>query len=79
LFQIACTTISLNYLGEELETLDREILVVSEDVPPQDGQTYEQRQESENANVARAVRRQQELVATVRGVGQQPGQQALNV
>jgi hypothetical protein len=33
-FQIARTTISPNYPGEELETLDREILVVSADVPP---------------------------------------------
>jgi hypothetical protein len=38
-FQIAHTTISPNYLGEEIETLDREILVVSTDVPPQDGET----------------------------------------
>jgi hypothetical protein len=42
-FQIAHTTISLNYLGEEFETLDREILSVSADVPPQDGETDEQR------------------------------------
>jgi hypothetical protein len=35
-FQIARTTISPNYPGEELETLDREILVVSADVPLQD-------------------------------------------
>jgi hypothetical protein len=42
-FQIARTTISPNYQGEELETLDREILVVSADVPPQDGETDEQR------------------------------------
>jgi hypothetical protein len=41
-FQIARTTISPNYSGEELETLDREILVASADVPPQDGETYEQ-------------------------------------
>jgi hypothetical protein len=34
-FQIARTTISPNYPGEELETLDGEILVVSTDVPPQ--------------------------------------------
>jgi hypothetical protein len=54
-FQIARTTISLNYPGEELETLDHEILVVSADVPPQDGETDEQRQERENANTARAV------------------------
>jgi hypothetical protein len=55
-FQIARTTISSNYLGEELETLDREILVVSTDVPPRDGEIDEQRQERENANAARAVR-----------------------
>jgi hypothetical protein len=57
-FQIARTTISPNYLGEEFETLDREILVVSADVPPQDGETDEQCQERENANAARAVRQQ---------------------
>jgi hypothetical protein len=55
-FQIAHTTISPNYPGEEFETLDRQILVVSADVPPQDGETDEQRQECENANAARAVR-----------------------
>jgi hypothetical protein len=42
-FQIARTTISPNYPGEELETLDREILVISVDVPPQDGETDQQR------------------------------------
>jgi hypothetical protein len=42
-FQIARTTISPNYSGEEIETLDREVLVISVDVPPQDGETYEQR------------------------------------
>jgi hypothetical protein len=36
------TTISQNYPGGELETLDREVLVVSVDVPPQDGETDEQ-------------------------------------
>jgi hypothetical protein len=61
-FEVAHTTISRNYLGEEFETLDRQILVVSADVPPQDGETNEQRQERENANAARAVRRQQELL-----------------
>jgi hypothetical protein len=40
-FQITRTTISLNYPGEEFETLDREVLVVSADVPPQDGETKE--------------------------------------
>jgi hypothetical protein len=34
-FQIARTTISPNYPGEQLETLDCEILVVSADIPPQ--------------------------------------------
>jgi hypothetical protein len=71
-----------NYLAElseeELETLDRKILVVSANVPPQDGETDEQRQENENANAARAIRRQQELAAAVPGVGKQPGQQPLN-
>jgi hypothetical protein len=56
-FYIARTTISPNYPGEEFETLDREILVISADVPPQDGETDEQRQERENANAARVVRR----------------------
>jgi hypothetical protein len=55
-FQIARTTISPNYPGEELETLDRETFVVSADVAPQDGETDEQCQERENANTARAVR-----------------------
>jgi hypothetical protein len=71
-FQIARTTISPNYLGEELETLDREVLVVSADAPPQDGETDEQRQERENVNTARAVRRQQELAAAAPAAGQQP-------
>jgi hypothetical protein len=54
-FQIAHTTISPNYLGEEFETPERQILVVSVEVPPQDGETDEQRQERENANAATAV------------------------
>jgi hypothetical protein len=54
-FHVAHTTISLNYPGEEFETLDRQILVVFADVPPQDGETDEQHQERENANAARAV------------------------
>jgi hypothetical protein len=33
-FQVAHTTICPNYPGEEFETLDRQILVVSADVPP---------------------------------------------
>jgi hypothetical protein len=60
-FQVAHTTISPNYPGEEFETLDRQILVVSADVPPPDGETDAQRQERENANAARAFRRQQEI------------------
>jgi hypothetical protein len=36
-FQVAQTTISPNYPGEEFEILDRQILAVSTDVPPQDG------------------------------------------
>jgi hypothetical protein len=49
-FQIARTTISPNYSGEDLETLDCEVLVVSTDVPPQEGETDEQCVERENAN-----------------------------
>jgi hypothetical protein len=71
-FQVAHTMISLNYLGEEFETLDRQILSISADVPPQDGETDEQRQERENANAARAVRGQQELSTAALGAGQQP-------
>jgi hypothetical protein len=71
-FQVAHAMISPNYLGEEFETLDRHILAVSTDVPPQDGETYEQCQECEDANATRAVRRQQELTAAALGVGQQP-------
>jgi hypothetical protein len=71
-FQIARTTISPNYSGEELETLDREVLVISADVPPQDGETDEQCQERKNANAERAVRRQQELAAAALAAGQQP-------
>jgi hypothetical protein len=69
-FQIACTTISSNYLGEELETLDLEILVVSADIPLQDGETDEQRMERENANADRVARRQQELTAAAPTAGQ---------
>jgi hypothetical protein len=46
-FQVAQTTISPNYPGEEFKTPDRQILVVSADAPPQDGETDEQRQEHE--------------------------------
>jgi hypothetical protein len=45
-FQVAHTTISPNFLGEEFETLDRQILVVSTDVPPQD-----EKQTSNNKSV----------------------------
>jgi hypothetical protein len=68
-FQVAHTTISPNYPGEELETLDRQILVVSADVPPQDGETDTQCQERENAN---AARRQQGIAAAAPGAGLQP-------
>jgi hypothetical protein len=70
-FQVARTTISPNYPGEELETLDREILVVSADVLAQDIETKEQLQERENTNTTRAVLRQQELAAPTPGAGQQ--------
>jgi hypothetical protein len=46
-------------------------LVVSADVPLQDGETDEQRQERENANTAKAVRRQQEIAAAAPGAGLQ--------
>jgi hypothetical protein len=51
-FQVARTTISPNYPGKELDTIDHQILVVSADVPPQDGETDAQHQERENANAA---------------------------
>jgi hypothetical protein len=51
-FQVAHTTISPNYPGEESETLDLQILVASADVPPQDEETDAQRQERESANAA---------------------------
>jgi hypothetical protein len=81
-FQVAHTTISPNYPGEEFENPDRQILVFSADVPPQDGEIDEQRQERENANAARAVRRQQELAIAALGAGQPPanaGQVNVNV
>jgi hypothetical protein len=71
-FQVSHTTISPNYPGEEFQTLDRQILVVSVDVPLRDGETNEQRQQRENANAARAVRRQQELAIAAPGAGHQP-------
>jgi hypothetical protein len=62
-FLIARTTISPNYPGEEFKTLDREVLVVLVDVPPQDRETDEQCVERENPNTARATCRQQKLAA----------------
>jgi hypothetical protein len=64
--------ISPNYPEEEFETSDRQILVVSMDVPPQDGETDGQHQECKNANAARVVRRQQEVAAPASGAGLQP-------
>jgi hypothetical protein len=58
-FQIACTTISPNYPGEVLDIPDREVPIVSADVPPQAGETDEQCIQRENANAAQATRRQQ--------------------
>jgi hypothetical protein len=72
-FQIARTTISPNYPGEVFEILVHEVLVVSADVPPQDGETDEQRIERENANAARATRRQQELAVAAPAAGQHVG------
>jgi hypothetical protein len=70
-FQVAHPTISSNYPGEEFETLDCQILVVSANVPPQYGEIDAHRQERENANAARAVRRQQEIAAPASGAGLQ--------
>jgi hypothetical protein len=42
-FQIARTVISPKNLGDMYEAPDREVLVVSDDVPPQAGETDEQR------------------------------------
>jgi hypothetical protein len=75
-FQIARTTISPNYPGKEFETLDREVLVVSAEVPPQDGETDEQCVEGENTNAARVTRRQQELAAAAPTAGQHAGNAA---
>jgi hypothetical protein len=56
------------------EISDREVLVVSADVPPQDRETDEQRIERENTNVARATTHgQQELAAAAPGAGQPAG------
>jgi hypothetical protein len=66
-------TISPNYQGEVFEISDREVLVVSVDVPPQDGETDEHRIERENANAARATSRQQELDVVAPTAGQHAG------
>jgi hypothetical protein len=42
-FQIARTVISPKNQGDMYEAPDREVLVVSDDVPPQAGETDEQR------------------------------------
>jgi hypothetical protein len=47
-------------------------LVASADVPPQDGEIDAQRQERENANTTRAIRRQQEIAAVALAAGLQP-------
>jgi hypothetical protein len=47
-------------------------LAVSADVPPQDGETDVQLQERKNANAARAVQRQQEIVVVAPCAGLQP-------
>jgi FtsZ-interacting cell division protein ZipA len=70
MFQIAHTTIFPNYPGEELKTLDCEVLVVSVDRPSQDGETDAQRKERENANADMAARWQQELAAAAPVTGQ---------
>jgi hypothetical protein len=57
-FQIARMTISPKFPGEEFETLDRKVFVVSADVPPQDEETDKHRVERENTNTARATHRQ---------------------
>jgi hypothetical protein len=57
-------------------------LVISADVPPQDGETDEQRQERKNANAAWAIRRQQELTIAAPSAGQPPanaGQVNVNI
>jgi hypothetical protein len=77
-FQITCTIISPNYLGQEFETLDRKVLVVSADVPLQDREIDEQRVECDNANTDRAACQQQELAAAAPAAGQHAGQHAGN-
>jgi hypothetical protein len=72
-FQIDRTTISPNYPREEFKNLDHEVLVVSANVLPQDGETDEQRAERENANSNKVARRQQELAAAASAAGQHTG------
>jgi hypothetical protein len=62
-------TVSQNYPGEMFEISEREVLVVSANVPPQVGETDEHRIQCENANVARATHRQQEVDAAAAAVG----------
>jgi hypothetical protein len=80
---------SPNYLSEVFEIPDREVLVVSTDVPPQAGEMDEHRIQRENANVVRVVCRQEEIdavaVATsqpagnvVLGAGSQPASNVVN-
>jgi hypothetical protein len=45
-------TISPNYPGEVFEVPDREVLVVSANIPPKPVETDKQRIERENANTA---------------------------
>jgi hypothetical protein len=60
-------------VGEEFETLDREVLVVSADIPPQDREADEQRMERENANADRVAHQQQELAIAAPAAGQHTG------
>jgi hypothetical protein len=62
------------------EISDREVLLVSADVPPQVGEMDEQCQQRENTNAARVVRRQQEADAAAAAAPQRaPGQPMGNV
>jgi hypothetical protein len=72
-FQIARTTISVDYPREEFETPDRKVMVVSADIPPEDGETDEQCVERENANAVGAARQQQELAAAAPPTGHHAG------
>jgi hypothetical protein len=62
MFQIIRTIMSPKNRCDASKAPDREILVVSEDVPPQAGEIDEQHQQLENATV-RAECRQQEADA----------------